>query len=109
MQIVLLGVLFVCFLDVTVGYCYRKVEDGDHCTPKNGVTMLAGSELLIPEKCEKCTCSRQSDSSSVYMSCCGYGIHTGAIGPPPGCEVIAGDDGCSVKIVQALDHSKPCV
>ncbi|XP_060551444.1 uncharacterized protein LOC132713023 [Ruditapes philippinarum] len=109
MKIFLVLVLFTCVIDVTFGYCFAKVEDGDHCTPKDGVTMLAGSELLMPEKCEKCTCSRQSDSSSLFLSCCGYGIHGGVYAPPPGCKVIAGDDGCSIKMVQAIDHSQPCV
>ncbi|XP_060581449.1 uncharacterized protein LOC132738044 [Ruditapes philippinarum] len=102
-------VLVANCIDVTFGACYAKLEDGVHCTPKDGITMLAGSELLMPDVCEKCTCSRHSDSSSLFLSCCGYGKYAGVIAPPPGCKVITGDDGCSIKMVQAIDHSQPCV
>ncbi|XP_045201910.1 uncharacterized protein LOC123555319 [Mercenaria mercenaria] len=108
MRTLLIVVVFVCCVDTATGYCYAEEVHEDQCTTRDGVTIPAGSELHFPDKCEKCTCSSTPGKTSLFLSCCGYGIHAGVYAPPPGCKVIAGDDGCSVKIVQITDESQPC-
>ncbi|XP_045191244.2 uncharacterized protein LOC123548073 [Mercenaria mercenaria] len=108
MRSLLFVCIFVCVWYTATGYCRSHVIHKEFCTAPNGVTIPAGGELLLQDKCEKCTCSSGTSHTSLILSCCGYGIHAGPIAPPPGCKIVADDDGCSVKLVQVTDESQSC-
>lgn len=92
------------------GSCSYKLESAgsSHCTTSGGRIIPYNHTYKDTANCMTCSCGLASPGS-LALQCCGYGIHAGVIAPPPGCRVVAGSDGCSVRLVQAHDVTKDCV